>query len=256
MINFHQLRAWRADGVEEREITRRLAVSDMSTDDILNAWSLAFEVSLDAANAAMQKGYEATVQYDLMRGLERLSDGELDEVGDLLRLAAAEVPSHARSGAGLSVAEVLEQIDREEWWLALDVLGEFEGVTWQTHRYWDLLAEVALQIEVEPSWYLWRRGEAVHGLIRAELTLDPAAEAVPAQGTRPVWQHSDGERRVAAMWVEQKQALAPGAQATARLRPFLPDAWNHLTPGDQIVFQQYGEPMGTAKIIEKVPPRP
>ena len=179
-----------------------------------------------------------------------------DEIEDVLRLAAADVPPGARSETGLTRVDVEEYVEHTEWELALDVLGDFEGITWQTPRYWDLLAGAAVQMEIDPAWFHWRRGEAIHGLLRAELTLEEAADDVPAQGARPVWDLSGGERKVAAMWVESKPVLEPGGTATVRLRPLMPSAWTHLVRGDQITFQQYGRPMGTAKIVEKVPPRP
>jgi hypothetical protein len=181
---------------------------------------------------------------------------DLEEVEEVLGLALAQVPPGARSEADLTRLDIEEYLDHAEWELALDVLGGFEGITWQTARYWDLLAGVAAQLDLDPAWFDWRRGESIHGLLRAELRLDAAAEAVAAQGTLPVWDLSGGERRVAAMWVESKPVLEPGRRATVRLRPLMPSAWTHLIRGDQITYQQGGEPRGTARIVEKVPPRP
>jgi hypothetical protein len=256
-INFYQLRAWHLDGVDDHVITHRLAASDMSKEDILNAWSMAFEVSLEAANAAMQRGYQARVQYDFVRALERLSDGELDEVGHVLRLAAAEVPPDARTAAGLTRADIEVDVDDDaEWWNVLEALGDFEGIAWQTQRYWDLLAEAAVQLETDPAWFHWRQGETLHGIVRAELTLHETAETAKARGTRPVWVLGEDERRVAAMWIEQEPSLEPGQSASVRLRPFLPSGWEGLSRGDRITYQQYGEDQGTATIIDMVPPRP
>ena len=254
MINFHQLRAWQLDGADERVITSRLAESTMSKDEILNAWSLAFEVTLEEADAAMQRGHAAQLQYDFMRGLERLSDGDLDEVGAVLRLAVAEVPPQARTATGLTRADIEGDVDLD-WWNVLKALGDFEDGTWQTCRYWDLLADVAVQLETDPAWFRRRRAEVLHGLVLAELTLDTTAEAVRERETRPVWVLGEGERAVAAMWIEQP-ALEPGQNASVRLRPFLPSGWERLNAGDLITYQQYGENQGTAKITEKVPPRP
>ena len=235
MVNFHQLRTWQADGVEIHDIVRRLLTSDASSDDIVRAWGLAFDLSGDVPQRAEQL---------------------LEEVSDVLTLAVAEVPPGARSDAGLTRIDIEEYVELAEWELALEVLGDFEGITWQTPRYWDLLAGAAVQMDLDPAWFYWRARESIHGLLRAELTLDEAAEAVPAQGSRPVWDLSGGERKVAAMWVESKPVLEPGTRATVRLRPLMPSAWTHLVRGDRITFQQFGEPMGTAKIVEKVPPRP
>lgn len=235
MVNFHQLRTWRADGLEIRDVVRRLLTSDMSSDDIVKAWGLAFDLS-----------------GDVPQGPEQF----VDEVSEVLATAIAEVPPGARSDAGLTSVDVEEYVEHAEWELALEVLGDFEGITWQTPRYWDLLAGAAVQMDLDPSWFYWRARESIHGLLRAELRLDEAAQAVPAQGMRPVWDLSGGERKVAAMWVESKPVLEPGDRATVRLRPLMPSAWTHLVRGDQIALLQDGEPMGTAKIVEKVPPRP
>lgn len=179
-----------------------------------------------------------------------------DEVSDVLLLAAADVPPGARSGTGQTRVDVEEYVEHTEWELALDVLGDFEGITWQTPRYWDLLAGAAVQLEIDPAWFHWRRGESIHGLLRVELTLDEAAEDVAAQGTRAVWDLSGGERKVAAIWVESRPVLKSGATATVRLRPLMPSAWVHLVRGDRIAFLQYGEVVGMARIVEKVPARP
>lgn len=244
MVNFHQLRAWQSDGVEIRETVRRLLTTGMSSDDVVKAWGLVF----DLTGTVVPRGHDGFAQ--------AFEEGELEEVEDVLRLAVAEVPPGARSEAGLTRIDVQEYVEHAEWELALDILGDFEGITWQTPRYWDLLAGAAVQMEIDPAWFHWRRGEAIHGLLRAELALHEAAEDVAARGTRPVWDLSGGERKVAAMWVESKPVLEPGNTATVRLRPLMPSAWTHLVRGDQITFQQYGEPRGTAKIVEKVPPRP
>ncbi|MEV6244107.1 hypothetical protein [Lentzea sp. NPDC051838] len=233
MVDFHQLRTWHAD--EVHDVVRRLLTADVTSNDIARAWGLAFDLS--GATSV------------------RSADHDLAEVEEVLALAAAQVPPGACSDAGLTGFDVEEYLEHTEWELALDVLGDFEGITWQTPRYWDLLAGAAVQMDLDPAWFHWRRGESIHGLLRAELTLDPAAEGVRFQGTRPVWDLSGGERRVAAMWVE-KQTLEPGERATVRLRPLLPSAWTHLARGDLITYQQFGESMGTAKIVEKVPPRP
>ena len=145
MINFCQLRAWQLDGVHEQEIVRKLVASAMSKDEILEAWSLAFEMSLEAANDAMRRLAFEGAQYDFTRLLERLSDGELDEIADVLRLAIAEMPMDARNAAGVTRADIEQDVAHDsKWWDVLEALGEVESATWQTPRYWDLLAEVAV----------------------------------------------------------------------------------------------------------------
>lgn len=255
MINFYQLRAWHLDGVEERVIARRLLESEMSKEDILSAVVLAFEVSRDEADRLMRKGHADNVQYDFMRGLEMMSDGDIDELDDVLRLAIAEVPPGVCTTGGLTTADIDEHVARGRVQPAFDALGDFEGHAWQTARYWDLLAEAAVQIECDPAWFHWRRGEALGGGVLAELTLYPTAETVPQQGKRPVWVLGE-HRGVAAMWIEGQPRLEAGQTARVRLRPFLMSGWEHLDAGDRITYQQYGEDQGTAEILEMTPPRP
>jgi hypothetical protein len=170
------------------------------------------------------------------------------EIGELLRFAAGMVPAEVQS------EDVLDHLDHEEWELVLELLGEFDGNTWQTPRYWALLAEAAVQMDVDGSWFQWRCVESIQGVLRVELVLGLDAEPLQARGERPTWDVTGKYQRVAALWIESKPVLGPGERATARLRPFVPPAWAHLIRGDVITLQ--GSSPGTAKIIEKVPPRP
>ncbi|MDX8036845.1 hypothetical protein SK803_42185 [Lentzea sp. BCCO 10_0856] len=170
------------------------------------------------------------------------------EIGELLRFAAGMVPAEVQS------EDVLDHLDHEEWELVLELLGEFDGNTWQTPRYWALLAEAATQMDVDGAWFQWRCVESIQGVLRVELVLELDAEPLQARGERPAWDVTGNHRRVAALWIESKPVLGPGERATARLRPFVPPAWTHLIRGDLITL--LGSSPGTAKIIEKVPPRP
>lgn len=175
--------------------------------------------------------------------------GEHDrEIGELLRFAVDLVPPELRSD------DVLDHLDHEEWELVLDLLGDLEGNTWQTPRYWALLAEAATVLDADEAWFQWRCVESVQGLLRVELTLSVDAEPLRARGERPTWDLTGDERRLAALWIETKPTLGPGERATARLRPFVPQAWAHLGRGD--VISLLGRSPGTAKVVEKVPPRP
>lgn len=169
------------------------------------------------------------------------------EIGELLRFAASLVPSEVRS------ADLLDYLDLEEWELVLQLLGESDGTTWQTPRYWALLAEAATQMDQDDAWFHWRCVESIQGVLRVELTLAVDAEPLRARGERPTWDVTGQHQRVAALWIESKPVLGPGERATARLRPFVPPAWAHLIRGDTIAL--LGGSPGTAKIIEKVPPR-
>ncbi|GHH60298.1 hypothetical protein [Lentzea cavernae] len=170
------------------------------------------------------------------------------EIGELLRFAASMVPAEVRN------ADLLDYLDLEEWELVLHHLGEFDGHTWQTPRFWALLAEAAIQMDQDDAWFQWRCVESIQGLLRVELTLSVEAEPLRARGERPMWDVTGRQQRVAALWIESKPVLNPGERATARLRPFVPPAWAHLIRGDVITL--HGSSPGMAKIIEKVPPRP
>ncbi|WP_189156263.1 hypothetical protein [Lentzea pudingi] len=170
------------------------------------------------------------------------------EIGELLRFAASLVPSEVRS------ADLLDYLDLEEWELVLQLLGESDGNTWQTPRYWALLAEAATQMDQDDAWFQWRCVESIQGVLRVELTTAVTAEPLRARGERPSWDVTGKHQRVAALWIESKPVLGPGERATARLRPFVPPAWAHLIRGDTITL--LGSSPGTAKIIEKIPPRP
>ena len=170
------------------------------------------------------------------------------EIGELLRFAASLVPAEVQN------SDLLDYLDLEEWELVLTLLGDFDGHTWQTPRYWALLAEAATQMDQDETWFQWRCVESIQGLLRVELTLSVDAEPLQARGERPMWDVTGKHQRVAALWIESKPVLGPGERATARLRPFVPPAWAHLIRGDTIAL--LGSSPGTAKIIEKVPPRP
>ena len=101
MVNFHQLRTWQADGIEVHDVVRRLLRGDGSSDDIVKAWGLAFDLTGD---------------------LPSVPDQPLDEISEVLTLAAASVPPGARSDAGITRVDVEEYVDHAEWELALEVL--------------------------------------------------------------------------------------------------------------------------------------
>jgi hypothetical protein len=95
-------------------------------------------------------------------------------VPELLRQAIALIPSDARTDGALSVADADDYLTQHnEWELALDVMADFDGLTWQSVRYWDLLAEAAQQMRLDraAAWCHWRGYETRHGIIRADLQL-------------------------------------------------------------------------------------
>lgn len=173
-------------------------------------------------------------------------------MSELIRRAAALVPHDALSDSGSSVADVLDYLEHDEWELALDVLADFDGIDWQTPEFWDLLVKAADELHLDVKWFHWRKGETLHGLLRADLELGARQAPIPGAGVlKPLWNLGDGELRVAALWVESMPELAPGGRATVRLRPLTPQAWHHLVPGDVITMHEQPRPVaGTATVIE------
>jgi hypothetical protein len=95
------------------------------------------------------------------------------DVPELLRRAADLFPPRARSDAGLSADAVRDYLREHEWEVALGILQDFDGIQWQTLEFWDLLTNAAQQMLLRGNvpWYQWRRGETLHGIIRADLQL-------------------------------------------------------------------------------------
>jgi hypothetical protein len=110
------------------------------------------------------------------------------DVSEMLRRAADLVPLRARSDAGLTADDVREYLRENEWEVALGILADFEGVHWQTVEFWGLLAGVAGQMSLrdDEAWCQWRKGETLHGIIRADLQLvspDDGGRRMPVPGT-------------------------------------------------------------------------
>ncbi|MDX8143686.1 hypothetical protein SK854_16285 [Lentzea sp. BCCO 10_0061] len=171
---------------------------------------------------------------------------------ELLRRAVALVPGDARSDSGASAADVREYLEQDEWEFALDLLGDFGGIAWQTSVYWKLLAAAAQELYLPSQWFHWREAETRLGLIRADLQLVPSTRnPIPAQGVlRPLWHVGGGDYRVAITWIESKPELEAGGRAIVRLAALSPEGWRHLVPGDVITMHE-GQPVaGTATVIE------
>lgn len=187
------------------------------------------------------------------------------DVPGLLRSAADLVPAQARTDTGLSRHDVLEFLHHDEWELTLDILGDFDGIGWQSVEYWNLLTAAAQQMRLDHhvAWCRWRGTETRLGIIEAELALD-APEAggrglpVPGSGQlRPMWaigspQLPDGfaDLHVARLWVESAPEIPPGGRGSIRLLPLTPADWVHLAPGDVITMHERQPPIGTAVITE------
>ncbi|MCP2262520.1 hypothetical protein LX15_006260 [Streptoalloteichus tenebrarius] len=185
------------------------------------------------------------------------------DVSGLLRRAAALVSPDARSDAGACSNDAVDYLNHSEWELALDILTDFDGLTWHTVEYWDLLATAAghMSREHDAAWCRWRASETRHGVIRVDLQLaDPGTSGrrspIPGAGVlRPMWAFSatpgpDTPRHIARMWVEFLPALPPGGRASVRLLPLAPESWAHLAPGDVITMYEAEPVSGVATIIQ------
>jgi hypothetical protein len=184
-------------------------------------------------------------------------------VPELLRRAAELTPPSARSDAGLRADDVHDYLRANEWELALGILEDFDGIQWQTVEFWDLLAAAAQQMTLTSNiaWHQWRKGETIHGIIRADLQLaapDAGGRRTPvprAGQLRPMWaiNHPSPEGtglHVARIWVESAPAISPGGQGPIRLAPLTPANWRHLAPGDVITMHERQPAAGTATITE------
>ena len=190
-------------------------------------------------------------------------------VPELLRRAAELIPPSARSDAGLCADDVHEYLRENEWEVALSVLEDFDGIQWQTIEFWDVLAVAAQQMSLSgnAAWCQWRRGETIHGIIRADLHLaapDAGGRRTPvprAGQLRPMWAINrpslEGtDLHVARIWVESAPEISPGGQGPIRLAPLTPANWRHLAPGDVITMHERQPESGTATITEIRNPLP
>ncbi|MDI3405171.1 hypothetical protein [Streptomyces cavernicola] len=202
------------------------------------------------------------------------AQGEPVDVVELLQAASLLVPE-ARAGAGdLTVSDVWEYLRDDAWEVAVGMLEELADAPPLAADRWRELALAAEQLCLPRSaaWCRWRGGEARHGVVRAELTLAPAAESrrrtsLPGAGVlRPMWgignRAPDGGPAfdVAALWVEHLPHLEPGGTATVRLAPLVPSHWRRLRPGQVITLHEDRTAGGTAVVLDvrdlRDPPAP
>ena len=187
------------------------------------------------------------------------------DVPELLRRAACHVPAVARDEPGTTVADANEYLDHDEWEIALDILVELGEASGSEAAFWDLLAEAARMMWLSRTerWCHWRRFEAVHGVVRADLQLvDPGVAGgrripIPGDGRlRPLWDigdvtaAGDPDLYVARIWVESQPDLQPGGRAVVRLAPLSPQRWRRLVPGDVITMHEQRPVAGIASIVE------
>ncbi len=193
-----------------------------------------------------------------------MADNECMDVPELLESASLLVPEDAATENDITVGDIWDYLVHDEWEIALGLLEELGDVPSLPLEFWEKLAEAAEQLRLERSaaWCHWRCYEIRNGMIRADLTLRPAAEArrtTPVSGAgvlRPMWDIGHiaptGGRAVsiASLWVENMPCLEPGGRATVRLVPFTPSHWTHVRPGRQITMHEDRTVAGTAVVLE------
>ncbi|MFD6908256.1 hypothetical protein [Streptomyces sp. NPDC060077] len=186
------------------------------------------------------------------------------DVPELLESVSLLVPEETATENDVTVRDVWDHLVHDEWEIALGLLEEFGDDRPLPLAFWEKLADAADQLRLERSaaWCHWRCSEIRNGMVRADLTLRPAAEArrkTPISGAgvlRPMWDighlSPTGERAVgiARLWVEDRPSLAPGERATVRLVPLTPSHWTHVRPGRQITMHEDRTVAGTAVVLE------
>ncbi|MFE9722652.1 hypothetical protein ACFYQ5_03360 [Streptomyces sp. NPDC005794] len=196
------------------------------------------------------------------------------DVSQLLEAAALLTPEENATANDITVDDVWEYLTHDEWEVALGLLEELGDVQPLPPGFWETLAAAAEQMQLETSaaWCHWRCYEARNGVIRADLTLRPAAEArrqTPITGAgvlRPMWdighRAPSGEPAldIARLWVECTPFLEPGGRAPVRLAPLDASQWRHLRQGQVITMHEDRSVAGTAVVLElrrpATPPAP
>ncbi|MEU5959110.1 hypothetical protein [Streptomyces sp. NPDC047525] len=193
----------------------------------------------------------------------------MDDAFTLIRQAVDLLPEGAAAPNGVTVGDVREDIARQEWEMALGLLVEIGDLCPVPVEFWEFLAEAARQMMLDRShrWCQWRAWEVRHGTVRATLSLLGSEEggrrsAFSGDGRlRPLWDirggTADGDPglRIARLWVEFAAELGPGGTADVRLAPLAPEQWRHLRCGDVITMHEARPAVGTAVIVEVLPPR-
>nr|WP_202495296.1 hypothetical protein [Streptomyces sp. SID4982] len=186
------------------------------------------------------------------------------DVPKLLEAASLLVPEESATENDITVADIWEYLTQDEWEVALGLLEELGDVQPPPLSFWEALATAAEQMRMEKSaaWCHWRCYETRNGIIRADLTLRPAAEArrqTPISGAgalRPMWNIGNrtptGEPAldIARLWVERNPCLEPGGRASVRLAPLTPQRWRQLEPGQVITMHEDRSVAGTAVVLE------
>ncbi|MFI5851544.1 hypothetical protein ACIA7R_27555 [Micromonospora chalcea] len=176
----------------------------------------------------------------------------------------AMVPADVVNEAGVTVVDVREYLDHDEWEVALDLLADLDTGWRPPTAWWDRLIDSAemMGLSDAAARCRWGRWESIHRTVRAELRLPSPAEGgrqtpVPGKGIlRPLW---DIGRRTAA----GRPGFARGTHlggvsagvAAGRHRvgppwPAVPSLWRYLQPGMTISMHEGRPTLGTATITE------
>ncbi|WP_415947674.1 hypothetical protein [Streptomyces sp. KLOTTS4A1] len=186
------------------------------------------------------------------------------DVTELLESASLLVPEEIATENDVTVRDVWDYLAHDEWQIALSLLEELGDGHPLPLSFWEQLAEAAEQLLLERSaaWCHWRCSEIRNGMVRADLTLRPAAEArrrTPIAGhgvLRPMWDIGNlspaggASVSIAGLWVEGMPFLEPGGRATVRLAPLTPSHWKHVEAGQRINMHEDRTVAGTAVVLE------
>ncbi len=131
------------------------------------------------------------------------------------------VPADVVNEAGVTVVDVREYPDHDEWEVALDLLADFDTGWRPPTAWWDRLINSAemLGLSDAAAWCRWGRWESIHRTVRAELRRASSDRCGISAGAR---RRGDPDLLVARIWVESALALPPAATGSVRLGPLSP----------------------------------
>ena len=146
------------------------------------------------------------------------------------------VPADVVNEAGVTVVDVREYLDHDEWEVALDLLADLDTGWRPPTAWWDRLIDSAemMGLSDAAARCRWGRWESIHRTVRAELRLPSPAEGgrqtrSPARASfdrcgisADARRRGDPDLLVARIWVESAPALPPAATGSVRLGPLSP----------------------------------
>ena len=116
-------------------------------------------------------------------------------------------------------------------------------------------------VDIERERERWSEDERTHGYIRARLrlltTVEGGRNGPIFTGYRSHWSFPrdvHAERHDAPLTLEDGDALELGEEAMARLHPLFPELWPPVTPGLRLNMLEGARVVGTAEVVEAVPP--